>query len=68
MATIITMEDVLYNRHVLLGFADKLDIPNTIEGNDFKKQLEMYKQRNTASNYYSMEILRKGFNEYLKKE
>lgn len=64
----ITIDDILRNKRGILKLVDKfgMDIPNDIEGREFRKLFDKWKSGGGyETNYYFAEELRKGLNMYL---
>ena len=67
----ITLDDVLHHRRWILELVDKfgMDIPDDIDGREFKEYWEQYCEHpHYTTNYYFAEAIRKGLNKYLIKK
>lgn len=63
----ITLEDVLHSHRWILELIDEfgMEIPDDIDGREFKKYWEQYREHPSyATNYYFAEEIRKGLNKY----
>lgn len=63
----ITLEDVLHSHRWILELIDEfgMEIPDDIDGREFKKYWEQYCDHPSyATNYYFAETIRKGLNKY----
>ena len=66
----ITLFDILYNKNGILNLVDTfgMDIPEDVDGKEFKKIFDKWATREGyTTNYYFAEELRKGLNKYLLK-
>lgn len=63
----ITLDDILNRKRWILELVDTfgMEIPEDIDGHDFKKVWDRWVDRGGESNYYFAEVLRKGLNKYL---
>jgi len=64
----ITIDNILRNKRGILKLVDKfgLDIPNDIEGREFRKIFDKWRSRDGyETNYYFAEELMRGLNRYL---
>ena len=63
----ITLDDILNRKRWIIELVDKfgMDIPDDIDGHDFKKVWDRWVDKGGESNYYFAEELRKGLNKYL---
>jgi hypothetical protein len=63
----ITLKDILYHKQWILELVDTfgMEIPEDIDGHEFKKIWDRWVDRGGESNYYFAEELRKGLNKYL---
>lgn len=64
----ITLDDVLHNRSRVLELVDTfgMDIPEDVDGKEFKKLFDKWRSRDSyVTNYYFAEELCKGLNRYL---